>query len=330
MKASRLLFFGINAIVTASPIQQLGESPKPAQIVKLSIALQPESRQLLEQTIYDLSSPSSSRYGQYLDREEAKGLLRPRQSSTDAVKGWLSQVGIRSGHISSDGQFIHVQTDVGRLEALLEVNFNATLGSQTISVSSLPQRIQGHVMTVQYAPVHRRAACSAAKSNTSSTNLDVEQDHFGQYLTKTRTDWERCKTEITPACLKKLYHVDNYQARREERNFLGVAGFDGVSLYSLRLLLYPFTDTSLVFQQAIQYRELGEFLHEFAPSAAVNVSVAFVDGGTNPQGTNFPSSEANQDVQYAVAMANSVPVRFYATGGENHDIIPDLEYALPP
>ncbi|KAM0458365.1 hypothetical protein ACHAPV_006177 [Trichoderma viride] len=309
MKASRLLFFGIHAIVTASPIQPLGESPKPAQIVKLSIALQPESRQLLEQTIYDLSSPSSSRYGQYLDREEAKGLLRPRQSSTDAVKGWLSQAGIRSGHILSEGQFIHAQTDVRSLEALLEVNFNATFGSQTISVSFLPRRIQDHVMTIQYAPVRWRAACSAAKSNTSSTNLDVEQDHTGQYLTKTRTDWERCKTETTPACLRKLYHVDNYQARREERNFLGVAGFD---------------------RQAVQYHELGEFLHEFVPSsAAVNVSVAFVDGGTNPQGTNFPSSEANQDVQYAVAMANSVPVRFYATGGENHDIIPDLDLTDP-
>ncbi|EHK39537.1 hypothetical protein TRIATDRAFT_155864 [Trichoderma atroviride IMI 206040] len=281
MKASRLLFFGVNATVTASPIQQLGESSKAAQVVKLSIALQPESRQLLEQTIYNLSSPSGSRYGQYLGREEAKGLLRPRKSSTDAVKGWLSQAGIRSGHILSDGQFIHVQTDVGSIEALFEVNYNATLGSQTVSVSSLPLRIQGHVMTVQYAP----------------------------YLTRVRTDWERCKTEITPACLKKLYHVDSYQAKGEERNLVGVAGFDG---------------------QAIQYHELGEFLHELVPPpAAFNVSVAFVNGGTNPQGTNFPSSEANQDVQYAVGMAHSVPVRFYATGGENHDIIPDLDLTDP-
>lgn len=53
-----------------------------------------------------------------------------------------------------------------------------------------------------------------------------------------------------------------------------------------------------------------------------------VNGGTNPQGTNVPSSEANQDVQYAAAMGYDVPVRFYATGGENHDIIPDLEYVF--
>lgn len=85
----------------------------------------------------------------------------------------------------------------------------------------------------------------------------------------------------------------------------------------------------MVFQQAAQYHELGEFLHEFAPySATVNLSVASVNGGTNPQGIEFPSSEANQDVQYAIAMAYNVPVRFYATGGENHDIVPDLEYVF--
>lgn len=242
MKASNVLIFGINVLlVTANPVAQPAEALKPAQIMKLSIALQPESRQLLEQTLHDLSSPSGSRYGQYLGREEAKALLRPRQSSTDAVKGWLSRAGVRSGHILSDGQFFHVQTDVGRLEALLGVDYNATLGSQTVSVSSLPQRIQDHVMTVQYAPVHRRAACSAAKANTSSTDLHVAQDRFGQYLTKTRTDWERCKAEITPACLRKLYHVGNYQARREEKNLLGVAGFDSASLYSLQILqFYPF------------------------------------------------------------------------------------------
>jgi tripeptidyl-peptidase-1 len=241
MKASHLLLFGINALsITASPVQQPRDLPKPAKIVKLSIALQPESRRLLEQTLHELSSPSSLRYGRYLDREEAKNLLRPRQSSTDAVKRWLSQVGIHSSHILSDGQFIHVQTDVLRLEALLGVNYKATLGSQTVSVSSLPREIQDHIMTVQYAPARRRTACSAAKSNTPSSNADIERDHSGQCLAKVDTDWERCKAEITPACLRKLYHIENnlLVARRGERNLLGVAGFDSVSLLSLQLLQF--------------------------------------------------------------------------------------------
>ncbi|KAL6905075.1 peptidase S8/S53 domain-containing protein, partial [Trichoderma evansii] len=309
MKVSYLLTFGISALVTANPAKQFKKIWKPENIVKLSIALQPESRQLLEQTIRDLSSPSSSRYGQYIGREEAKALLRPRPSSVDAVKWWLTRAGIPDGHILSDEQFIHIQTNIEGIEALLGVNYNATLGSQTIAVSTLPQRIQGYVMTVQYAPVYQRTACSAAKSNIPSTNLDAKQGHSGRYLTKARTDWERCKVEITPTCLKKLYHVGDYQARHDKKNLLGVAGFDS---------------------QAAQYHELDEFLHEFAPySAGANFSIALVNGGTNPQGTNFSSSEANQDVQYAIAMGYNLPVRFYATGGGNHDIIPDLDLIDP-
>lgn len=247
MKALYLLFFGIGAIVIANPIKQLGEAQQPAQSVKLSIALQPESRQHLEQTLRHLSNPSSARYGQYLGRKEAKALLRPRQSSADAVNEWLFQAGIPARHVLSDGQFIHVQTNSEGIEALLGVNYNATLGSQMIPASSLPYGVQSHVTTVQYAPIYRRAVCSAAKLNVSSTNLDPEQVRSGQYLSKARTDWERCKAEITPTCLRKLYHVEDYQARHEKENLLGVVGFDSVSLYLLELYSFrSFLDTSLV------------------------------------------------------------------------------------
>lgn len=239
MKISYSFFFGINALVTAMPARQPEAIQPPAQAVKVSIALQPESRQMLEQTLNDLSSPTSSRYGQYLGRKEAKALLWPRQSSANVVKRWLSQAGIPAGHVLSDEQFIHVQIDAGRAKVLLGTDYNATLGSQTIAVYSLPRRIQDHVMTIQYAPVHPRTACPVSKSNSSSIDLDVAQSRTGQYLTKTRADWEKCKTEITPACLRKLYHVGDRQVRHEKKSLLGVAGFDGVSPY-LTAAFYSF------------------------------------------------------------------------------------------
>lgn len=229
MKASCLLFLGITAQVIANPVRQREETRQPEQTVKLSVALKPESRQLLEQTLDNLSSPSRSRYGQYLGREAAKALLHPRQASTDAVQGWLSQAGIPAGHILTDEQFVQVKTNAERVEALLGVNYNATLGSQTIAVSSLPQSIQDHVMTIQYAPAHRKTACTMGKANISSPGVDLKYHFPDQHLTNARVEWERCKSEITPACLRKLYHVGDYQARHEEKNLIGVAGFDGVS-----------------------------------------------------------------------------------------------------
>ncbi|EHK25673.1 uncharacterized protein TRIVIDRAFT_31861 [Trichoderma virens Gv29-8] len=280
MKA-RLLFLAFNALAMATPMAKppLGtlKGVQPIQSGKISIALQPECRELLEQTLHYLSDPSSRRYGQYLGREEAKALLRPRQDSTDAVKGWLSQAGIPAIDIQSDGQFINVQVMAEQARALLGTGYNSTLGIQTIPISSLPKDIESHVMTIHYAPTR----------------------------TEMVTDWEECKSRITPNCLKKLYHVDGYRARHVNKNRFGIVGFTG---------------------QAAQYDQLSAFLDDFAPYAAnANFSVESVNGGENPQGRNEPTGEANVDIQYAVSMAYDVPVRFYATGGANHDIIPDLD-----
>ncbi|TFB07745.1 putative tripeptidyl-peptidase SED2 [Trichoderma ghanense] len=306
MKAC-LLFLGITALVTANPIMRPSpETPdgvQTIQLAKISIALQPECRELLEQALHHLSDPSSPRYGHYLGREEAKALLRPRQESTDAVKRWLTRAGVRAEDVWTDGQFIHVQTLAEKAQTLLSLNYNSTLGSQTIAISSLPEKIRSHVMTVLYAPVQQSPPGNADKSRAPFTGSESEQGPLDQLWTE--ADWEECKTTITPGCLKRLYHVDTYHAKHESSNLLGIVGFSG---------------------QAAQYDELDKFLHDFAPySANANFSIESVNGGQSPQGMNEPASEANGDIQYAVAMGYDVPVRFYAVGGENHDIIPDLD-----
>ncbi|KAH0492181.1 hypothetical protein TgHK011_007144 [Trichoderma gracile] len=302
-----LLLLGIAALVTANPVMKpspgTSDAVQTTQLAKISIALRPECRELLEQALHHLSDPSSPRYGHYLGREEAKALLRPRQESTHAVKGWLARAGVHAHDVSTDGQFIHVQTLAEKAQALLGFKYNSTLGSQTIAISSLPRKIRSHIMTVQYAPVQQLPPDNADKSKAPVTDLDSEQKPLDQLWTE--ADWEECKATITPGCLKRLYHVDNYRASHKSSNLLGIVGFSG---------------------QAAQHDELDKFLHDFAPeSANANFSIESVNGGQSPQGMNEPASEANGDIQYAVAMGYDVPVRYYAVGGENHDIIPDLD-----
>ncbi|KAL7810326.1 peptidase S8/S53 domain-containing protein [Trichoderma aethiopicum] len=302
-----LLFLGITALVAANPMMK----PSPGgpggaqttQLAKISIALQPACRELLEQALHHISDPSSPRYGHYLGREEAKALLRPRQESADAVKRWLTTAGVHAHDVLTDGQFIHVQTLAEKAQTLLGWKYNSTLGSQTIAVSSLPGRIRSHVMTVQYAPIQQSPPGKADKAKASFTESNSEQETLDRLWTE--ADWEECKTTITPGCLRRLYLVDGYHARHESSNLLGVVGFHG---------------------QAAQHDELDKFLHDIAPSSTnANFSIESVNGGQSPQGANEPASEANADIQYAVAMGYDVPVRYYAVGGENHDIIPDLD-----
>ncbi|UKZ75048.1 hypothetical protein TrVFT333_002720 [Trichoderma virens FT-333] len=302
------IFLAFNALAMATPMAKppLGtlKGVQPTQSGRIFIALQPECRELLEKTLHYLSDPSSQRYGQYLGREEAKGLLRPRQDSTDAIKRWLSQAGIPVINIQSDRQVINAQVMAEQARDLLGSGYNSSLGTQTIPLSSLPKDIESHVMTIHYAPAQRRAACPVDNS-TSSTTPDPKPNDLDQTRTEIVTDWEECKSRITPDCLKKLYHVNGYRARHVNKNRFGIVGFTG---------------------QAAQYDQLSAFLDDFAPYAAnANFSVESVNGGENPQGNNEPAGEANVDIQYAVSMAYDVPARFYATGGANHDIIPDLD-----
>ncbi|KAL7933258.1 peptidase S8/S53 domain-containing protein [Trichoderma chlorosporum] len=308
MKAC-LLILAINVLATATPIVrppiETREAAQVAQFATISIALQPECRELLEQTLHYISDPSNREYGRHLGREEAKALLRPGKESTDAVKKWLLGAGILAANILSDGQFIHAQAKVEQAQPLLGPGYNSTFGAQTIPVSSLPKEIRSHVMTVQFAPIQQPATRPVTITNTSAASSDHKQDRISQYWTGDHVSWEECKSTITPNCLKRLYHVDNYRGRHRSNNLFGIVGFTG---------------------QAAQYDQLSAFLDEFAPYAAnASFSVESVNGGENPQGNDEPAGEANADIQYAVSMAYDVPVRFYATGGANHYIIPDLD-----
>lgn len=82
-------------------------------------------------------------------------------------------------------------------------------------------------------------------------------------------------------------------------------------------------------QQTAQYDELEAFIDQFAPYAAgANFTEDPVDGGENPQG-DYPSGEANLNIQWAVAMAFNTSVRFMPVAGAYRDYIPDLDLVDP-
>ncbi|KAK4068799.1 uncharacterized protein Triagg1_7159 [Trichoderma aggressivum f. europaeum] len=298
-----LLLLGICSVVTphptAEPALTTRDEVKPAEFAFVSIALQPDGRQLLEKTLHQVSDPSSPQYGKYLSREDAKALLRPRQGSTDTIKKWLSKAGIAADDIETDGQFIHARIKTKQAQSLLGPGYNATLGSQTIPVPSLPKEIGTQITTIQYAPIELPPAFPI-------DNLPVgSPDPKPVNYTEIPDDLEACKSAITPGCLRKLYHVGDYRARPEAKNLFGVAGF---------------------VNQSAQFDQLSIFLNNFAPYAAnASFSVETINGGRNRQGNNESQGEANADIQYAISMGYDIPVRYYATGGELHDLIPDLD-----
>ncbi|KAF3073462.1 Tripeptidyl-peptidase sed2 [Trichoderma lentiforme] len=297
-----LLFLGISTVVTSHPTAEPAlvtrEEVQQAKFAKVAIALQPDGRELLEQTLHQVSDPSSKQYGKYLSGEEAKALLRPRQVSTDTVKGWLLGAGIAAADIVSDGQFIHAEIKVEQAQSLLGSGYNSTLGSQTIPVSSLPEEVGTHVTTIQYAPI-------PVSATYPIDNLPVASPDPKQNQTEIPVDLKECNSTITPGCLRKLYHVGDYRAQPETSSLFGIVGFVG---------------------QSAQFDQITKFLNDYAPYAAnASFSVESVNGGLNHQGNDTSQGEANADMEYAISLGYNIPVRFYATGGDNRDIVPDLD-----
>src|SRR5580692_4654313 len=79
---------------------------------------------LLEKTLYDVSTPGSARYGQYLEQDTIKQeLLRPSEQGRRTVLSWLNRSGAKITHDS--GERIQFLTSVETANSMLGTNFRA-------------------------------------------------------------------------------------------------------------------------------------------------------------------------------------------------------------
>ncbi|POR37257.1 Tripeptidyl-peptidase SED2 [Tolypocladium paradoxum] len=325
--ASKRLVKGFCALVatqavftTVQPVlaDSLEQTPAPRSevraanrqhLIDLSISLEPDSADLLERTLYDISDPSSWRYGKHLTREEAKSLLLPRPESVESVKRWLSEAGIPDDRVRDEGSLIHARIATEHAERLLSTRLVHDQELMTKLADFVPADLRGHITAIH--PTLVLGDSDLGESLRSKRRMQASEPPPGEGIAAEQNGHvhlQQCKTRITPACLRKLYHMGDTYAKPHNRSLLGVVGFNG---------------------QAAQHDMLDKFVEMFARYAiGANFSTELINGGKNPQG-EYPSGEANLDIQYTIAMAHKVPVRYYSTGGEGHDFIPDLDISDP-
>ncbi|KAI9163040.1 Tripeptidyl-peptidase SED2 [Paramyrothecium foliicola] len=306
------------AAALAIPWNNPGVPDGAEHAIKLSIGLKPAEINALEKTLLSVSDPSNDRFGKHLSREDAKELLRPDPESAEEVQQWLIEAGVLEDQLFDDGQFIYAYASAEAVWSLFGAH-STLLGrdldmASQILQNSAPLKVRHHITVIQPSfefgditpqgnTMYPKFPLWPRKISVSSPRLD---ERIEQSASTEQVDPELCNTKTTPTCLQKLYQIDDGRICPHKKSLLGIAGFNG---------------------QAAQFTELEHFIEQFAPYAAGgNFSVAYVNGGQNPQG-EYPSGEANLDVQYAMAMAPGIPVRYYTTGGEKHDFIPDLDIA---
>ncbi|KAI8669497.1 Peptidase S53 domain-containing protein [Fusarium keratoplasticum] len=294
-------------------------SPAPDKSIELSIGLESEDHLLLERTLSKISDPSHANYGKHLSRDAAKALLHPSRAATESVKRWLSDAGVPEHHIRDEGQWLHIRTTVGQADSLLSTRFGifARDDEQVVRTRqySVPIEVRDHITTIQpttFFPSERKARAvedltSLEKREEGHEARAYGNNNDGNHGGNGPIDLQQCKAQLTPACLRKIYKMPlRRYPRAHRKSEYGIIGF---------------------LEQNAQFSDLEEFLKRFAPDLkGSNFSVSLVNGGLNQQTHNVAQIEANMDIQYAIALADKVPVRFISVGGMNQNLIPDLDF----
>ncbi|KAF8190227.1 family S53 protease [Mycena galopus ATCC 62051] len=262
--------------------------------ISLRIALASSNFAGLEQALYDVSTPSSSNYGNHLSKAEVNAFLAPSTDAVTAVQAWLASYGLTATTSSSAGDWLSLTVPVSTANEMLAAkyeNFEHTASGKSYARTltwSLPVEVADYVAAVHPATTFNNPVSAGPVLSAPKPSSGVSTDASSS-----------CSTTITPACLQTLYGIPTTPAT-EISNTIAVAGF---------------------IEQYANAADLKTFLKDFRTdmSSSTTFTLSTLDGGSNPQSSSDAGIEANLDVQYTVGIATGVPVFFVSVGEDYQD-----------
>ena len=232
-----ILFLGQVSLSSCKPLQLQDTEPfpsgsrSPAQdtTVRVSFGLSSKDKDLLENTLYEISDPLHRRYGKHLSKAEAAELLLPDDDAFSSVKRWLAEAGVPDEKLHVRGQFIDVVIPTRLAQSLLGADFTSLKrdggGSLVPSQENLPPLVRRYIQTLQLKTHHERFNVHEnVVKQTQPGNMSPPQK-----IREVKLDLDHCKVELTPTCLREIYRIGDTYADPALNTKFGVVGFDGVS-----------------------------------------------------------------------------------------------------
>ncbi|TDL27656.1 subtilisin-like protein [Rickenella mellea] len=279
--------------------------PSADHLIDLKIGLKQHRIDELIDTLYEVSDPFHSKYGQHLSRLEVEKLVAPHPSTIEVINTWLHSHGIHHEEAvawNSAGDWISLRIPLAKVESMLSTKYHTfrhkttnELAVRTLSYS-LPRHLHSHIDIVQPTTMFDRMRKMQVTSHVNPPDDTISDISLvadvtgpaGQNISAS------CNRTITPTCLMQLYRTEGYVPQAAKRgNRIGINGF---------------------LEQFINFADLQTFFKMFRPDAiGANVTVLSVNGGLNDQ--SIPGVEANLDNQYTVGLTFPTPNIYYTTPG---------------
>ncbi|KAI0727509.1 family S53 protease-like protein [Fomitopsis betulina] len=244
-----------------------------ATVLDLRLGLVSSNIDGLIETLYDVSTPSSSNYGQHISRPEAAAYLAPTSETTTAVNAWLSENNITSRTLNDAGDWLAISVPVSQANELFDADFSVythdATGDQSIRTLSysLPTELVGHLQLVHPTTTFTQP----------SAKLPLQKERYNGTLAKRQS---ACSSYIDPNCLQQIYGIPTSAIVNSDP--LVVTGYSS---------------------QWPSPSDMSTFLSNYRPDipSTTTWSTYGLDNGTwDP---SDPGDEADLDVEYTVGVA---------------------------
>lgn len=283
--------------------QDQGPAPTDHEMT-MRIGLKQGNLDRLLASLYEVSDPTHSRYGQHLTKEETDALVRPHADTINTVDAWLVHHGISpsSCHRSGAGDWIALNVTVAQAERMLDTKYNVYSHSpssdavvRTLSYS-LPSVLHDHIdvitPTTYFGTMRSMRKTSFLQPEIAPAPPQADSDSLVRPISAAAVP-SSCSSTITPACLRALYNTASYVPAASSTNKLGIAGYLG---------------------EYANDADLQTFFKKYRTDAVgTKMTHIQINGGGNNQ--NDAGTEANLDIQYTEGISYPTPNIYYSTGG---------------
>ncbi|KAJ7750792.1 family S53 protease [Mycena metata] len=274
------------------------------QILNLRLALAQKDISGLQDTVYGVSTPGSSRYGQYLSKEElstVEAYVAPTNDTVSQVNAWLASNNLTSSPMTSAGDWIAVNMTVSQANQLFAADFSTFQNvdtNQTVHRTlsySISNTLRASIKAVHPTTTFPAARGLKQSSSVANTNAHATTTKAAPPSSSASTNKQRP--------IEALYGIPATPPT-PAANVFAVAGFEN---------------------DFANVRDVQAFLRTFRSDLDPNTTFALisVDDGINNQ---LPAGAGPLTVNMALAagLTNGIPLAFISTGTVDNDIFSEF------
>ncbi|EEA24982.1 hypothetical protein TMatcc_008087 [Talaromyces marneffei ATCC 18224] len=291
------------------PLPEIKQRIDGDSIIPVRIGLRQSNLHTGYERLMEVSHPSSQNYGKHLTKEEVNSIFAPVDETVDIVKNWLLGTGLFGDdeimHYENKG-WLAINMPAKHAETLLGTHFyelESPNGDVRIGCEEyyLPVHVSSHVDYIKpgvklSAPMRKRQLNQkrtvSGSSHSSQRHVPhIKPPHFPSWALPPAAkglppDLQNCGVNITPTCIKAMYHLPTAKHSQPE-NAMG---------------LYETYDS---FSQ----EDITLFFENYATNvpSGTKPNVISVDGGTAPVAPADVRNGGESDIDLDLAISLIYP-----------------------